>query len=1142
MIIDYVRQNTIGENTEVEGPYGRRKVTYADWTASGRALKFIEDYVDQEVLPLYGNSHTQTNKTGRQTSLFLEEARTLIKDKTGCTKHDALVFVGSGCTAAANRLVHLLGLQASWQIKEALHHSHPEMCRAVVFVSAYEHHSNLLPWRESLAEVVCIPENPESGMLDLEFLEKQLIQYADRPLRIGAFSAASNVTGTVTDVDTVSILLHKHGALAVWDYACSAPYEEINMNARAHGAHTLWSGAHKDAVFISPHKFLGGPQTPGILIFKKELSGRRDKCSQPGGGAVFYVSPEETVYLRHAEEREEAGTPALVGAIRCGLVFQLKHRIGCDTIRKRDDAFCQRVLDWMTKHRNIHVLGSVSSRRLPIISFMIHKDGMYLHYNYVCALLNDLFGIQVRGGCMCAGPYSQQLLGIDSSLSAKFQNELERKVDNEVLRPGYVRLSLHYTMEDTTVDFILQALDFVATDGWRLLPLHMFDPRSGTWMHRHNKRPKRSWLHDIDYDALMRASESQSTPTVKAPDPEKNQSHSSGRLSSGLLNSDTQELHQMFASYLLEAKSQAEVASSQYKYGSDTVAAHHALPDSCEELRWFLMPSEAIQLLQRRNLQPDAPVRWRAPFLCRDYEAVSSGSASIGWSSVPVISASSQPLLRATFLDHPVESKVEEQTGGGQSCEPCSELDAEFAYFADQLNDDDGTQNENRSRAKGIDIPGVLPGSDVAKLFQKIYDNVVYTVREHGMIQAGDRVLVGLSGGKDSLTMLHVLRRMQIKSNPVKFELAAATVDPLAEGFDPTPLIPYLEQLDVPYFYERQDIISQAKWGNVTFSSEVPAPNPHTQPETNDDSQCSKPTEERSLHSICAFCSRMKRGVLYGCARKHNFNVLALGQHLDDLAESFVMSVFHNGFLRTMKANYTVSEGDLRVVRPLISCREQECDDFADDAKLPVINENCPACFDAPRERYRTKCLLASQEQLYPHLFQSLQRSMRPLMEKDVEHYLQTRSTELILKQSQRRKTQKLLKRQQKLETRNTSNQPCVPGTSNCVASVTEIHTMAEYDRIVSNAHERETLLLVKFGASWCAPCRKLDPVFLRMSKLNPSVDFATIDVECDEALADLPDIEKLPTVKLYRAAEVIEVLVSPSEDSLKMALAKAQC
>lgn len=174
MIIDYVRQNTVGENTEVEGPYGRRKVTYADWTASGRALKFIEEYVVQEVLPLYGNSHTQTNKTGRQTSLFLEEARLLIKDKTGCTKHDALVFVGSGCTAAANRLVQLLGLQAHSQIKEALQHSHPEMCQAVVFVSAYEHHSNLLPWKESLAEVVCIPDEPESGMLDLAFLEEKL--------------------------------------------------------------------------------------------------------------------------------------------------------------------------------------------------------------------------------------------------------------------------------------------------------------------------------------------------------------------------------------------------------------------------------------------------------------------------------------------------------------------------------------------------------------------------------------------------------------------------------------------------------------------------------------------------------------------------------------------------------------------------------------------------------------------------------------------------------------------------------------------------------------------------------------------------------------------------------------------------------
>ncbi|CAK0851985.1 unnamed protein product [Prorocentrum cordatum] len=444
-LVDLVRESVIGDNEEVEGPYGKKLITYADYTASGKALGFIEEYISQQVLPLYGNSHTQTSKTGRQTTLFMEEARTMIKDYTGCTKKDALVFVGSGCTAAANRLVQMLGLSASSEVKDVLQRDHPDMCRTVVFVSSHEHHSNLLPWRESLAEVVCIPDDPCTGNLSLVALEACLVKYADRPLKIGAFSAASNVTGIVEDVDAVSILLHRHGALAVWDYACSGPYVEIDMNARVEGAHT---GAHKDAVFISPHKFVGGPQTPGVLIFKKELSGRRDRCSLPGGGSVFYVSSEEHVYLRHCEEREEAGTPALVGAIRCGLAFQLKHRIGCYRIAELDDGICQRVLSCMARHPSIHVLGSTSSRRLPIVSFMVHCQGMYLHYNYVCALLNDLFGIQVRGGCMCAGPYSQELLGIAPELSGRFLRELRKKEDNEVIRPGYVRLSLHYSMSE----------------------------------------------------------------------------------------------------------------------------------------------------------------------------------------------------------------------------------------------------------------------------------------------------------------------------------------------------------------------------------------------------------------------------------------------------------------------------------------------------------------------------------------------------------------------------------------------------------------------------------------------------------------------------------------------------------------------
>jgi len=364
---------------------------------------------------------------------------------------------------------------------------------------------------------------------------------------------------------------------------------------------------------------------------------------------------------------------------------------------------------------------------------------------------------------------------------------------------------------------------------------------------------------------------------------------------------------------------------------------------------------------------------------------------------------------------------------------------------------------------------------------------------------------------------------MSLKSNPVKFELAAATVDPLAEGFDPSPLIPYVEQLGIPYFYERQNIIEQAKFRNVSYSSEHPNDNRHTCAEQlpcRENGPLTK-AEERELTSICAFCSRMKRGVLYGCARRNGFNVLALGQHLDDLAESFMMSVFHNGFLRTMKANYTVTEGDLRVIRPLISCRELECDTFADTAKLPVINMNCPACFDAPKERYRTKCLLASQEQLFPNLFSSLQKCMRPLMEQEVEHFLQVKSTELCMKQ--RRKPVRLRKRAERLDICSEKKVPV------------EIHSMAEYERLLSEC----SLLVVKFGASWCRPCKDLDPIFSELCKMNPLVTFATVDVECDEAIADLPGIDQLPTLKFFKSSAAADVLVSPNHAQLKEALSK---
>jgi len=287
------------------GPFGSRRITYADWTASGRALGFVEDAIRDRVLPWYANTHTESSGTGRHTTGPREQARRTIHQAVGGTDQDLVVFCGSGATAAVAKLVGLLELGAG--------RPGPAGARPVVFLGPFEHHSNLLPWRESPAEVVAVGEDA-SGQVDLVELEAQLARHAGRPLLIGAFSAASNVTGILTDADRLAALLHRHGALSVWDYSAAAPYVPIRMASSAPGA-----GDHKDAVFFSPHKFIGGPQTPGVLVVRRDLV-RNRVPTVPGGGTIAFVDPVGQRYLDDPVAREEGGTPAIVESVRAGLV------------------------------------------------------------------------------------------------------------------------------------------------------------------------------------------------------------------------------------------------------------------------------------------------------------------------------------------------------------------------------------------------------------------------------------------------------------------------------------------------------------------------------------------------------------------------------------------------------------------------------------------------------------------------------------------------------------------------------------------------------------------------------------------------------------------------------------------------------
>jgi selenocysteine lyase/cysteine desulfurase len=452
-LIDRIRASVIGDAAVLDGPFGPRRLVYADYTASGRALSFIEDYIRERVLPLYGNTHTEASATGLHTTALREDARRVIHRAVGGTEDDVVLFCGSGSTAAIDTLIRVLELDRRQ--------------RPVVFIGPYEHHSNELPWRESVADLVTIRED-DDGRLDTDHLDHELRRYADRPLKIGSFSAASNVTGIITDVDRATRVLRRHGALSCWDYATAGPYLPIEMTG-------------KDAVFLSPHKFVGGPGTPGVLVVKRRLL-RNRVPSVPAGGTVLYVSPRRHRYHPDPVVREEGGTPAIVESIRAGLVFALKERLGVAEIRRREHDFARRALASWGGNPNIEILGNTSVERLPIVSFGLRHPPRLLHQNFVVAVLSDLFGIQARSGCFCAGPYIHRLYSIDDRWSERMSTEAEKGHLGALL--GFIRLSFNYFISEAAFTYIVDAVNLLAREGWRLLPLYRFDPASGLWHHR----------------------------------------------------------------------------------------------------------------------------------------------------------------------------------------------------------------------------------------------------------------------------------------------------------------------------------------------------------------------------------------------------------------------------------------------------------------------------------------------------------------------------------------------------------------------------------------------------------------------------------------------------------------------------------
>ncbi len=436
------RKNIIGVDQEYSTPYGLKKIIYCDWIASGRLYGPIEQLMAGTFGPFVGNTHTETSETGSRMTWAYHHAQEIIKKHVNAGPDDVLIAAGAGMTAVINKFQRILGLKGCNYPKTARCLSDNE--RPVVFITHIEHHSNQTSWYETMADVVMI--EPGSDLtVDPDNLQKALDKYRDRKFKIGSFSGCSNVTGVFTPYHQLARIMHENGGLCFVDFAASAPYVDIDM-------HPSESMEKLDAIFFSPHKFLGGPGSSGIMVFDKSLY-KSTAPDQPGGGTVDWTNPwGEYKYVDSIESREDGGTPGFLQLIRAALAVRLKEMMGTEMICAREEELVQRTFEGLLPLPGLHILAPQLRHRLGAISFYI--DGM--HYNLVVKLLSDRYGIQVRGGCACAGTYGHFLLDVTYDHSHRITEMISRGDLSE--KPGWVRLSLHPTMTDEEIETVIRAL------------------------------------------------------------------------------------------------------------------------------------------------------------------------------------------------------------------------------------------------------------------------------------------------------------------------------------------------------------------------------------------------------------------------------------------------------------------------------------------------------------------------------------------------------------------------------------------------------------------------------------------------------------------------------------------------------------